>query len=395
MVNEARIKKNLKNLAFPRLSGTEFELKAFNKVMEEVENLNLEFEIQPFTFSSFYSRIYPKIAFLSGSLILLLLYLNIIMMISFVLILILFCIVMASIILTRKPEKIQFIKKFNSQNLLVKISSKSNEKDNNDRIVMFMSHLDSKGQRFTINTRIRMIKLWISSSLILAVVIIYKNWFSMGFEIIFYIIGLVPLIINMYASIIILLNTTDNSSIGAVDNASGITCNLELVNYYSIPKNRLTNYNMWFLFTGAEECGTMGIRHFYNNLESLDFDKSIIFNFESIANHVYLFPGENDVDHIKEVDHLLLNNNRNLQINHYITSRVLGTHSDGGFLGDKGLQGWGVGEVEVYDYMHTINDTIDKIDTKVLKNLCLVLIDSLKEHDSNFIKKNKKYQKTE
>ncbi|MCK4688472.1 MAG: hypothetical protein KAT66_10110, partial [Candidatus Lokiarchaeota archaeon] len=193
MVNEARIKKNLKNLAFPRLSGTEFELKAFNKVMEEVENLNLEFEIQPFTFSSFYSRIYPKIAFLSGSLILLLLYLNIIMMISFVLILILFCIVMASIILTRKPEKIQFIKKFNSQNLLVKISSKSNEKDNNDRIVMFMSHLDSKGQRFTINTRIRMIKLWISSSLILAVVIIYKIFISMGFEIIFYIIGLVPL----------------------------------------------------------------------------------------------------------------------------------------------------------------------------------------------------------
>jgi len=217
----------------------------------------------------------------------------------------------------------------------------------------------------------------------------------MGFEIIFYIIGLFPLLMNMLASIVFLLNTTDNSSVGAVDNASGIACNLELVNYYSIPKNRLTNYNMWFLFTGAEECGTMGIRHFYNNLESLDFDKSIIFNFESIANHVYLFPGENDVDHIKEVDHLLLNNNRNLQINHYITSRVLGTHSDGGFLGDKGLQGWGVGEVEVYDYMHTINDTIDKIDTKVLKNLCLVLIDSLKEHDSNFIKKNKKYQKTE
>ncbi|MFX1316439.1 MAG: M28 family peptidase [Promethearchaeota archaeon] len=388
MVNEARIKKNLKKFSFPRLSGTEFELKAFNKVMREVENLNLEFEIQQFTFSSFYSRIYPKIAFLSGSLILLLLYLNKIMVISFILILILFSIVITSIILTRKPEKIQFIKIFNSQNLLVKIKSKSNEKNNNDRIVMFMSHLDSKGQRFTINTRIRMIKLWIISSIILAAIIIYKNFIiiNIEFELILYIIGLFPLILNIVPSIIVLLNTIDNSSAGAVDNASGIVCNLELLNYYSIPKNRLTNYNMWFLFTGAEECGTMGIRHFYNNLKNLDFNKSIIFNFESIANHVYLFPGKNEGDHIKEIDYLLLNNNRNLPIGHFITSRVLGTHSDGGFLGDRGLQGYGVGEVEAYDYMHTPNDTIDKIDTKVLKNLCLVLIDTLKEHDSNFIK---------
>ena len=394
MVNEARIKKNLKNLAFPRLSGTEFELKAFNKVKQEVKNLKLKYEVQSFTFSSFYSRIYPKVAFLSGSLILLLLYLNIFMIMSLILILILLSIVIVSIILTRKPEKIRFLPKYNSQNLLVKIKPISNEMKNKDRVIMFISHLDSKGQRFKIRIRIRIIKLWIYSAIILAVIIILKSLISMGFEIIFYIIGLFPLILNMFASIIMLLNTTDNSSDGAVDNASGIACNLELLNYYNIPENRLTNYNMWFLFTGAEECGTMGIRHFYNNLENLDFDKSIIFNFESIANHVYLFPGENDVDHIKEVDHLLLNNNRNLPIRHHITSRVLGTHSDGGFLGDKGLQGFGIGEVEAYAYMHTPNDTIDKIDTKVLKNLCLVLIDTLKEHDSNFIK-NKKYQKTE
>ncbi|MFX1317244.1 MAG: M28 family peptidase [Promethearchaeota archaeon] len=392
MVNEARIKKNLKKFAFPRLSGTEFELEAFNKVMGEIKNLNLEFEIQSFTFSSFYSRIYPKVAFLLGSLILLLLHLNIIIIISFTLILIFFSMVIASIILTRKPEKIQFIKRFNSQNLLVKIKSNSNATNNNNRIVMFMSHIDSKGQRFTINTRIRMIKLWISSSIILAVVIIYKNFIiiNIEFELILYLIGLFPLTINMFASIIILLNATNNSSAGAVDNASGIACNLELLNYYRIPKNRLTNYNMWFLFTGAEECGTMGIRHFYNNLNNFDFNKSIIFNFESIANHVYLFPGENEGDHIKEIDYLLLNNNRNLPIRHYITSRVLGTHSDGGFLGDRGLQGYGVGEVEAYAYMHTPNDTIDKIDTKVLKNLCLVLIDTLKEHDSNFIENKNK-----
>ena len=385
MIEEDRFKRNLKKFAFPRLSGTKFELEAFDKVKQEAENLNLKFEIQRFTFSSFYSRIYPKIAFLSASLILFLLYLNIYMTLSLVLILILLSISITSIILTRTPEKIQFISIFNSQNLLVKIKSISKEMKNNDRIAMFVSHLDSKGQRFKINIRIRMIKLWVSSSIILATILFLMYSIFIRFKIIFYIIGLLPLILNMFACLILLLNSTDNSSVGAVDNASGIVCNLELLNYYSIPENRLTNYNIWFLFTGAEECGTMGIRHFYNNLENFDPNKSIIFNFESLANHLYLFPGRNEGNHAKEIDSLLLNNNRNLMLRHFITKRVFGTHSDGGFLGDRGLQGFGIGSVEAFAYMHTTNDTIDKVDTKILKKMCLVLTDTLKEHDSNFI----------
>ena len=385
MIEEARIKKNLKELAFPRLSGTEFELKAFNKVKRHVENLNLEFEIQRFTFSSFYSRIYPKIAFLSVSLILFLLYLNLLIIMSLILILILLGIVIASIILTRKPEKIQFISRLRSQNLLVKIKSISNDKKSNDRIALFMSHLDSKGQRFKVGIRIRIIKLWISSSIVLTVIIILKNSVFIGLELIFYIIGLFPLILNLLASILMILNTTDNSSTGAVDNATGIACNLELVNYYAIPENRLKNFNLWFLFTGAEECGTMGIRHFYNNLKNFDPEKSIIFNFESIDKHAFLFPGGKEGDHAREIDNLLLNNNRDLRINHFITNRVFGTHSDGGFLGDRGLQGYGIGGVEAHAYMHTSNDTIDKADTNLLKKVCLVLTDALKEYDSNFI----------
>jgi len=386
MIEETRFKKNLKKFVFPRLSGTKFELEAFDKVKQEVENLNLKFEVQKFTFSSFYSRIYPKIAFLSASLIIFQLYLDLITNLSLVLMLVLLSILIASIILTRKPEKIQFIKKFNSQNLLVKIKSTSKEMDNADRIALFVSHLDSKGQRFKIRIRIRMIKLWVSSSIVLVIIVILKNIILIGFKIIFYIIGLLPLILSMFASLILLLNSTDNNSVGAVDNASGIVCNLELLNYYSIPENRLTNYNIWILFTGAEECGTMGIRHFFNNLENFDPNKSIIFNFESLANNIYLFPGINEGNHTKDIESLLLNNNRNLILRHFTTKRVFGTHSDGGYLGDKGLQGYGIGSVEPFAYMHTPNDTIDKVDTKILEKMCLVLTDTLKKHDSNFIK---------
>ncbi|MGB5912575.1 MAG: M28 family peptidase [Promethearchaeia archaeon] len=386
MIKEARIKQNLKKFSFPRLSGTLSEVKAFNELKQEVENLNLDFEVQRFSFSSFYSRIYPKIAFSSGSLILLILYLKFYLVISLSLILILLSILITSFIITRRPEKIRFIAQLNSQNLLVRLKSKSDKRQNNNRNVLFMSHLDSKGQRFKIIIRTRIIKLWIGSAIILAIILPLKILIFVGFEIIYYIIGLFPLILNISASILIVLNTTKNTSQGAVDNASGIACNLELLNHYSIPKNRLTNYNMWFLFTGAEECGTMGIRHFFNNLENYDPEKSIVFNFESIATSVFLFPGGAEGAHAKDIDNLLLNNTRNLKIHHFITNRVFGTHSDGGFLGDKGFQGYGIGEVESYDYMHTPNDTIDKINTEILKKLCLVLIDSLKKHDSNFFK---------
>ena len=386
MIEEAHIKKNLKQFAFPRLSGTEYEGKAYKKLTNELENMNLKYKVQPFTFSSFYSRIYPKVAFSSVSIILLISYFNIYMPILMILMILLFSMLIISIVLTRKPEKIKFITKMDSQNVLIRIKSLTKENKVNDRIILFISHLDSKGQRFTIRIRIRIIKLGITSAIILLVTIISKNLILIEFKLVFYIIGLFPLILTILSSIMMLLNTTDNSSDGAVDNASGIACNLELLNYYCIPENRLSNYNIWFLFTGAEECGTMGIRHFYNNLVNLNPKKSIIFNFESIAKHVYLFPGENEGDHAKDVDNLILKNNRNLAIPHFTTKRVFGTHSDGGYLGDRGFQGFGIGEVEAYTYMHTPNDTIDKINTELLEKLCLVITDALGEHDSNFFK---------
>ena len=384
MIEENRIKRNLKKFAFPRLSGTVHELKAFNQIKSEVKNLNLDFEVQNFTFSSFYSRIYPKIAFSSGSLIFLSFYLKLHPILIAIFVIILSSILISSILLTRKPERIQLIKKFNSQNLLVKIKSESNNLKDNDRIALFISHLDSKGQRFKIQVRIKTIKLWIGTAIALTVVLPFKFLVYIGFEDLFYLIGICPLLLNFIASIIIDLNSTNNSSQGAVDNASGIACNLELLNYYSIQKNKLSNYDIWHLFTGAEECGTMGIKHFYNNLENYNPKKSIAFNFESIAKHVYLFPGGKEGPNAQDIDNLLINNTRNLRIHHYITNRVLGTHSDGGYLGNKGFQGYGIGEVEAYEYMHTPNDTLDKIDTVILKKLCLVLTDSLKKHDSTF-----------
>lgn len=62
MIDEKRIVQNLKDFSFPRLSGTEFEKKSFNLVKKKIEELQLTPKIQEFTYSTFYSRIYPKIS---------------------------------------------------------------------------------------------------------------------------------------------------------------------------------------------------------------------------------------------------------------------------------------------------------------------------------------------
>ncbi|MFX0049417.1 MAG: hypothetical protein ACFE8G_14840, partial [Candidatus Hermodarchaeota archaeon] len=196
MIKENRIKINLKKYAFPRLSGTPFELKAFNQVKEEVENLDLDYEVQSFTFSSFYSRIYPKIAFTSGSLIFLSIYFIYNPIITPIILIILSSILIASILLTRRPEKIRFIKKFNSQNLLVKFKALSDKLKTNDRIALFISHLDSKGQRFKIQIRIKTIKLWIATTIILSIILPFKFILFLGFEDIFYLIAVCPLALN-------------------------------------------------------------------------------------------------------------------------------------------------------------------------------------------------------
>ncbi|GAF85905.1 unnamed protein product, partial [marine sediment metagenome] len=114
MLDENRIKENLKTFSFPRLSGTEGEKIALELALKRVEDLNLKPMIQDFTFSTFFGRIYPKVAFLLGSVVLFLFYLNfttivipLLLMISSVILGILF-------ILAIKPESMRLPKLLNS-----------------------------------------------------------------------------------------------------------------------------------------------------------------------------------------------------------------------------------------------------------------------------------------
>jgi hypothetical protein len=77
MIDEKRIITNLEAFSFPRLSGTEGENKAFNLALSILKNLELDPVVQEFTFSTFFSRVYQKIVFSLGFILLFILFLNI------------------------------------------------------------------------------------------------------------------------------------------------------------------------------------------------------------------------------------------------------------------------------------------------------------------------------
>lgn len=386
MIDENRIRENLKSFSFPRLSGTDDERKAFNLAFKKLEQLKFKPLSQEFEFSTFYARLYPKIAVLSGFTLLLMWFLNfiiIIIPISSILILLLWGFLFT---ITRKPERIKIGKKLNSANLYVKLDLKSKNKEseinkindnNREKSVLFFCHLDSKGQRFSILVRIRVIRAWVFSSLTIIIITVCKNYIFLSYSVLFYIIGAFPIAINLISTIFILLNATNNKSKGAIDNASGIACVLELLNYYSNPKFRLNHFDLWFVFTGAEECGTMGIRNFCYKLEQINKKESIIFNFDAIAKNIYLFPGKKMSGNIKSIYNSFLNNNKGLEIKRNPKKIYFGSHSDGYYLKKKKFEGIGIGDLESYKYLHSIRDTLDKIDNSLLKNLCEMIIDNL------------------
>ena len=390
MIDINRIKENLEIFSFPRLSGTDHEKKAFTILKNKIDELHLKSSVQNFSFSTFYPRIYPKIASVLTFWILFILYLNIQGYFTFINFIIVFLIFIPLYIITRKPEKIRIGKVLDSQNLYIKISPNTgernsvninfNEKENN---IFLMSHIDSKGQRFTTITRGKIFRIWIYSFLICFIFLILRDLFIPQFILLFYIIGTILLTINLVSTIFILLNTTNNKSNGALDDASGISCVFELLNYYKNPERRLKNFKMWFIFTGAEECGTTGIRNFYNTIKEFNRNTTLALNFDSIGQEPIIFSSTDENYPYYQIYKKFFEESK--EFNAKLNAKrplIAIARSDGSFLYHKGFRGMGFGDIKVYKYLHSINDTLDKVDPLILKKLCLLITNFLEEIDN-------------
>lgn len=380
-MDENRIRENLELFAFPRLSGTLYEKKAFNIAKEKIEEMNLNPEIQTFKFSTFYSRIYPKIAFPLVFWVFFTFYLNLSLIFVLVSLFLTILIFIPFFIITRKPENIKIGKIFESQNLYVKLSPLTSENlkssQESEKInIFFMAHLDSKGQRITARTRGLSIFFW-TISLFANLIILVLRLVLSSFYFLFTLIGIIPLTISLITTVILSSNTTNNKSKGVVDNASGIACVLELLNYFSIKKNELRDYNLWFVFTGAEESGTMGIRSFYKTLTAINPIKSIVNNFESLGKSVNIVASKNNLKNNLGYYNFLINKAKEYNFKTFINPLPLGIHTDGIYLFQKNFNLIEYGSSEVGKFMHSEYDSLENVDVSVLKKLCKFIVDSL------------------
>ncbi len=383
MIDEKRIERNHQEFCFPRRYGTDSEKLAFEKIKQKIEMLNLRAKSQLFTFTTFYSNILLKIYVFLISMILLFKYLGVAdeIFISFLSVIVFISLIL--FLISRNPENIKFGKKLISQNLFIKLNS---EKEDNIRTkkkkLIFMAHVDSKGQTIFITHRVLSYYIWIASILFLVIVFLLRFILQADFFLLFHIIASILMIINFIASTLILINISNNKSDGALDNATGISIILELLHHFRSESIQSKKYDFWFLFTGAEECGTMGARVFLKSLQKFDKNDFIIINFDTIGNEIDLFKFGSEKTGLSKISDLIFESARENDLEMRNSRKVIGVHSDGWIAAKKRFNGIGFGNKNSYKYVHKL-DTIDKVNYRLLYNFCKVITTAVKELDNN------------
>ena len=387
MIDEQRIRKNLEEISFPRRYGTDLEKKAFNQINKKIKNLDLKTNRQYFSFTTFYSAISIKIYILMIFLALILkqLYVSDVFFIPISFIIISFSILLY--IYTRHPERIRIGKILTSENMLVKLSSEgeTNKSKKIKRNLFFLAHVDSKGQTIPSGFRGRCVRVWVVTIPILIVLYFFREYTFPSIALIFHWIATPLFIIHLIAGTILLLNFSNNKSQGALDNASGVVVILELLHYYSIETNRPKNYNLGFLFLGAEEVGRLGMRVFLNELGNINTDNYFFLNFETIGRTADLVRFNDLNTHSKSFAKLIMKNSAKYDTKIEEKRAIIGYHTDSRICAKHGLQVLEFGDGFSYKYNHSKKDTIDMIDLNLLKKLCNIVVASVKEMDQKSV----------
>ncbi len=282
--------------SFPRLAGTEGEIKAVNLTVETFKEIGFkekQIEKEHFEFSDFYSTTMVKFIMILNLTFNLMLILFIYIHILFSLILIGVTAIILFLIIRRvkRPERSQFFAVYfgdfrEATNVFVKIPAKKLPEENAGNIII-SAHLDSKSQSLKTAWRVVLYRVWLYSGIFLGAIYILGLLLTLGLITLPPIplrFGNVELPLTVFvfylfmgfitiSNLILLFLSTHNKSPGAVDNASGMAVVFELSRYFK--DNPLENFNLWFCQFSAEELGTMGSREFVNNREDYFSHKPI------------------------------------------------------------------------------------------------------------------------
>jgi putative aminopeptidase FrvX len=174
----------------------------------------------------------------------------------------------------------------------------------------------------------------------------------------------------LIAIVILSTNTTNNKSKGVVDDASGVACVLELLHSFISLNQTQRKCNLWFVLTGAEESGTMGIRFFYDYMKDMKRERTIIHNFESLGKSINIVITKNSLKNVPNYYNLIQKQAKEKNFNLFINPFTRGIHTDGMYLARKNFSLFEYGSSEVGKYMHSDVDCLKNVDTDMLAELC-------------------------
>ncbi|MBD3196020.1 MAG: M28 family peptidase [Candidatus Lokiarchaeota archaeon] len=389
--NEENLSNYVSLFSFPRLAGSEGEKKAVKLTKQEFNKIGFtddQIILEPFEFSNFYSTTLIKlIAMINLIFLLMIIFFSYVQLIIAIFILLGLLIIISLIIRgLQSPEDPGFWGKyygetFTASNVIAKIPAKNKEKVGD---LIFSAHLDSKSQSFRTRWRVVIYRIWLFSAIILGIfyiIFIFQEFTGLITEVWILEMGIwIPTLLISISNLLLMNLNTHNQSPGALDNASGMAIVFELSSFFV--NNPLDNFNIWFCQYSAEELGTMGSRVFVKNHEE-NFKQRNIFqiNFDMVSCKPHRW---NQIEYLKSygifprrklapllgryIDQAA--EELNIEVNGF--HLTTGAHTDSVPFHQRNFDSIDIVTRAASIYSHTKRDTPDKVDSKILKQACVI-----------------------
>ncbi|MFX0024965.1 MAG: M28 family metallopeptidase [Candidatus Hermodarchaeota archaeon] len=376
LIDELDTIKHVYFLAFDRAAATVGETKAVNYMQEELFDNNINFKLEYFAWSS-------PIRYLMKTIYLMILAYLVAFKLFLVIVLFFFIKYMF-----QKTRKISFTQKEQSKNLIATIKARRRVK--NRPVIIFSAHYDSVSSR--ISYKVQNILLFIIRIIILPYIgltIFVTIWIALNlfeitaYDVIFvYLVSIVSIISLSVVIPLFLFFFIANKSTGSIDNASGVSILIELAKL--IKSKPLENYDVIFIWCGAEEWGLKGSKNYikknkYYLKNKYDLNKSMNINIDMVGTYIGLFNKKGLIRKKalnKNLNEIIQQSAQRLNIPLDLFDKVRGPAGDYTSFRRFGKKLKSFFQIACFHsdrdskYIHSIKDTPDKCSNKIL-NGCL------------------------
>lgn len=388
LIDELDTIKHVNHLAFDRAAGTSGETKAVNYLQEELFDNSINFKLEYFAWSS-------PIRYLMKTIYLMILAYLLAFKLFLVIVLFFFIKYMF-----QKTRKISFTQKEQSKNLIATIKARRRVK--NRPVIIFSAHYDSVSSRISYKVQnallyiIRIIILPYIGLTIFVTIWIALNLFEItAYDVIFiYLVSIVSIISLSVVIPLFLFFFIANKSTGSIDNASGVSVLAELAKL--IKSKPLENYDVLFVWCGAEEWGLKGSKNYIKrNKDYLnnkyDLNKSMNINIDMVGTYIGLLNKKGLVRKKalnKKLNKIIQQSAQKLNIPLDVYDKVRGPAGD--YISFRRFSKKTKSSFQVAcfhsdkdsKYIHSIRDTPDRCSNKILNGCLSICYETISYLDS-------------